>query len=337
MIQITCANCKNSLEVDDAFAGGVCRCQYCGTIQTVPKPGGRPRAPGAPVAQAAGVNHDEPKALYQVKSRTGLSSAPSGLEELAEVVHSSGLSGSGLLNRSRTAPYAAPVQPKQSNRMMIYAASGVVALLVILALVFLLPRSSKTNNSSASGSDAPAPNVPTSPQFAGIDVTGDKVIYVVDRGDATVAYFNDLKSAISNSVKSLGPDRRFAVMLWSNGADSFYPRTGTAYATGEEVNQLRTWFDDVSTGRSTSVESAMTAALAQNPSDIFLVTAKADQLEGFGFDTDVLKLWNKKPIKIHGVSLGSTPVPQDPLKKIALETQGKFVFLKRSDLSALAD
>lgn len=334
MIQITCANCKNGLEVDDAFAGGVCRCQYCGTIQTVPKPGARPRAPGAPVPQAAGVQSDEPKALYQVKSRTGLSSAPSGLEELAEVVHSSGLSGSGLLNRSRPMPAASASQHKQPSRVMIYAGAGAVALLVILAIVFLLPRGTPSGDNAG---DTLASGVPSTPQFAGIDVTGERVIYVVDRGDATASYFNDLKNAICNSVKSLGNDRRFAVMLWSNGSDSFYPRTGTVYATDDEVAQLRTWFDDVSTGRSTSVDSALKAALAQDPQEIFLVTAKSDQLEGFGFEGDVLKLWNKRDVKIHGVSIGSSPVAQDPLKKIALETKGKFVFLGRSDLSKLAD
>ena len=38
MISITCTSCTKVLEIDDAFAGGVCRCQFCGTIQTVPKP-----------------------------------------------------------------------------------------------------------------------------------------------------------------------------------------------------------------------------------------------------------------------------------------------------------
>ena len=36
MISLTCTSCKKVLEIDDAFAGGVCRCQFCGTIQTVP-------------------------------------------------------------------------------------------------------------------------------------------------------------------------------------------------------------------------------------------------------------------------------------------------------------
>ena len=36
MISVICTQCRARLEMDDAFAGGVCRCQYCGTIQTVP-------------------------------------------------------------------------------------------------------------------------------------------------------------------------------------------------------------------------------------------------------------------------------------------------------------
>src|ERR1700712_3046621 len=94
MITITCTHCRATLEMDDAFAGGVCRCQHCGTIQTVPRPGSRSESPGLN-GSMGGV--ESPRALYQVKSRWGASSAPSGLEELAEVIHSSGL-GSGLKN-----------------------------------------------------------------------------------------------------------------------------------------------------------------------------------------------------------------------------------------------
>lgn len=36
MISIICTNCKKELLLDDAFAGGVCRCQFCGAIQKVP-------------------------------------------------------------------------------------------------------------------------------------------------------------------------------------------------------------------------------------------------------------------------------------------------------------
>ena len=34
MIRIACTNCKTVLSIDDAFAGGVCRCQHCGSFPT---------------------------------------------------------------------------------------------------------------------------------------------------------------------------------------------------------------------------------------------------------------------------------------------------------------
>ena len=50
MIRINCTHCKAQLSIDEAFAGGVCRCQFCGTIQTVPK-----HLKGAESVQAASV------------------------------------------------------------------------------------------------------------------------------------------------------------------------------------------------------------------------------------------------------------------------------------------
>jgi hypothetical protein len=59
MISLTCTSCKKVLQIDDAFAGGVCRCQYCGTIQTVPAALKQQSRAGAP-AQGTGA-----RTLYQ--------------------------------------------------------------------------------------------------------------------------------------------------------------------------------------------------------------------------------------------------------------------------------
>jgi hypothetical protein len=40
MIRLNCTSCREAMEIDEAFAGGVCRCRSCGTIQTVPAGGG---------------------------------------------------------------------------------------------------------------------------------------------------------------------------------------------------------------------------------------------------------------------------------------------------------
>jgi len=59
MISLTCTSCQKVLQIDDAFAGGVCRCQYCGTIQTVP----------SSLKKNPGTASPASKALYQRKSR----------------------------------------------------------------------------------------------------------------------------------------------------------------------------------------------------------------------------------------------------------------------------
>jgi len=75
MISLTCTSCKRALEIDDAFAGGVCRCQYCGTIQTVPanlKQGGRP---STPIGKSPGTQ----KTLYQRQASSPRSATTTGI------------------------------------------------------------------------------------------------------------------------------------------------------------------------------------------------------------------------------------------------------------------
>ena len=347
MIQLTCAQCKASLEVDDAFAGGVCRCQYCGTIQTVPRPGARPRSPGASdTAQSGAAQNanggDEPKALYQVKSRTGLSSAPSGLEELAEIVHSSGLSGSGLLNKSHARLSANfpkhKTRPANNKKMFwIGIASGGALLLVVIVLMMMRgPKPDQTNGGDGASTGGTIVDTGT-PNFAGVELAGEKVIFVIDRGDATAGYFDAIKVRTVHAVKALGSDKRFQVILWDNGQQDAYPKLSADYAREDEVARLARWFDDVSTGQSTDAMPAMKQAISQSPDTIVLVTGKADQLASLDptFAGDILKLrGDKKPV-IHTFSLGSTD-DADPLKKIALESGGTHKVLSRSDLSSTA-
>lgn len=65
MINLSCPKCTTELEIDDGFAGGICRCFECGTLMTVPaKAEGqaeiltqvrpdRPDRPDSPVAPAS--------------------------------------------------------------------------------------------------------------------------------------------------------------------------------------------------------------------------------------------------------------------------------------------
>src|SRR4051812_36003825 len=96
MIQINCTNCKMLLQIDDAFAGGVCRCRHCGTIQTVPKHLKGGGGESSAVAEAAAAGNGS-KTLWQKKgSAVETAGSGTGLDDLAGIVASSGLSSNRL-------------------------------------------------------------------------------------------------------------------------------------------------------------------------------------------------------------------------------------------------
>ena len=156
MISLTCTNCRTVLEIDDAFAGGVCRCQHCGTIQTVPSHLKRPQraaAPGQPPGSAVvpatnggggsggGGLAAGQKTLYQRRSR--VESEGTGLEDLADVVAGSGLgsgitgSGIGSARLRSGQPAAGPARKQSSFAVFVgmgLALAALAALLVWLAM-----------------------------------------------------------------------------------------------------------------------------------------------------------------------------------------------------------
>src|SRR2546423_4609786 len=108
MITVICTRCRAQLEMDDAFAGGVCRCQHCGTIQTVPSMS-KIKRQMAPTAVAPGpIGPAVPSATPQPQaSGNGIQPpADDGLDVLAEAVASSSGLGRGALRAGNvtTAP-----------------------------------------------------------------------------------------------------------------------------------------------------------------------------------------------------------------------------------------
>src|SRR2546422_342887 len=123
MIQLSCTNCQKLLQIDDAFAGGVCRCKHCGTIQTVPS---KSRGTSA----ATTIKQPASKALFQQKVRVD-AGAGTGLDDLAEVVASSGLSGTGLQSGRLTRPLPKPVATSSGAKMLMIVGALLVGAAVI--------------------------------------------------------------------------------------------------------------------------------------------------------------------------------------------------------------
>jgi hypothetical protein len=120
MISLPCTHCQKVLTIDEAFAGGVCRCQFCGTIQTVPahlKPGG---AKGAP-----------PRVLYRNPLRGDLPTG-TGLENLSD----SGTTPRKARRRAKRA--AAPVSAGAAHHPPLTWRSWAALCAVVIAGAFVI-------------------------------------------------------------------------------------------------------------------------------------------------------------------------------------------------------
>jgi hypothetical protein len=367
--------------MDDAFAGGVCRCQHCGTIQTVPS-----HAKNAAFPQPAGKTSS--KSLYKGRTTASLDSATSsssGLDELASAVASSGLAselsskptprigtdrtpgtrqGSGSTSsssrgngsRGQTLAYQTPPGgAKKNNLVLILAISGGAAVvLIIVLLVVLLGRSSSPTTAftpsvgggssgtsggnvaslATSGGEAGAAS---GPRFCDLPLTGQRVVYVLDRGDASKQLFDPLKSAAYKSIETLGPDREFAIIFWKRSTDSgledvSFPNKGTVRATTGELDACRKKFEDLTASGATEIDDAINAAMARKPDEIVIATPK-----GYLLEENVLAAVERargtSPVKIHTIGLGSGG-SSNVLKAIAEKAGGTYREIPEKDLRA---
>jgi hypothetical protein len=335
------------LSIDDAFAGGVCRCQHCGTIQTVPKQLKQSQRAAAPVPNAS-------KTLYHNQARgDSQAGAPgTGLDELANIVASSGLSSPALRKTaSKPDAVAAPpaVEHRRKNSMLIAIAGG--AVVVIIAVVMWVVSHNAAVSPDTDGGTletlpdtvAPAvspavhkPPAVSGPSFAGMALNDPTVIYVIDRGGSTQESFGDLMNAVYRSIASLGTDRQYQIIFWNNNdnreADVLYPPTGLASAgpTAAEAAKLATQ-NVVPFGQSTPV-SALQKAEAQNPAAIVLATAKSWDLDE-QFQKDVLGAHKNHSTRIDTLVIG--PDDNDVMKAIAKATGGTYQKLTSGELAAL--
>jgi hypothetical protein len=151
MIRISCTSCKAVLSVDDGFAGGVCRCQHCGTIQVVPaslKPTVKPQPPApraaavsgtvAATAVAAATAPATAPATSVARAPVAAAPARTPIATAAPVVSISGAAAASLPPKS-----AAPANSGHSDSAHLLKFGVIIAFvlfLVLIALVFIFMR-----------------------------------------------------------------------------------------------------------------------------------------------------------------------------------------------------
>ena len=343
MILLRCSNCGQTLEIDDAFAGGVCRCRHCGTIQTVPADAPRVQAgDDAPVAGS--------RPLYRREEQFGAET--SGLDQLADVVAGSGMLSSGLSrtarrggkkpNRSdasRSMRMPSPTRKKPADRRLMVAVGAAAVLFVAAAglAVALLTRGEATPTKTHAD-DA-------EPTFAGLPL-GRRVVFLLDRGEQTQPSLRALDDLVLDTVAKMPATSQFQVIYWANGntgADLSQSDTvalpGQSLRDANSANRdaLEKGMADVVSGGVTDALPALDLALRNNPETIILATGKAWQLDA-SFAASVLERVRDRATvpTIHTVAVGNTSDgPGEPMAAVARQTGGRFVGLTTNQLREL--
>ena len=348
MIRLRCGNCGETLEVDDAFAGGVCRCSHCGTIQTVPADAAAAGddASGKPVAGSRA-----PRALYRREEHQ--ENRASGLDELADVVASSGALSSGLhrtASRGRRRGRGTPsvvIDPsvrlagggKQgADRKLILAvaSAAVLAVIVVLLGVVLITRGEPGSSTSPSSGAAGSSRAMLGP----IEVP-PSVSFVIDTGSATQDNFATIAGLCLDVVERLPDGGRYQVVLWpaqSLGDDNptpiSLPSADLRSAADRSVERTRDRIAEVSLGGSTTVMPALEIALNAKPEAIILATGNTAFLDA-DFAREVVDRWRESEDKVpvYTVAVGASAVPTS-LEAIADATGGTAIAMTRSELRA---
>jgi hypothetical protein len=329
MISITCTNCDSVLTIDDAFAGGVCRCQFCGTIQTVPaKSGGALQSVGAA------------RTLYQ-KSQPPTSTPArvdtpgSSLEELGSS-SGTGLTGSHLENQPAPLPVIAPepastasAPATQPMRLSIVVVCAAIVVMVGVVAAILVLRGSQPSSATSAGTGSSAA---AGADFCGVPINAANVIFLLDRGNSISDSFDSLKAACFRSLKQLGPDRKFQVIFWDRDTGSAeFPAGGMRNATAGAIEDCQRDFQDVVAGGSTHLSGALREAIDRKPQLIMIATAKSELEQD---DAAVLSGSINSGIRFDFIQIGS-PSATAAVSDITRSTGGHLKTISTAELHDL--
>ncbi len=278
-ITIECSGCKKRISVDEAFAGGMCRCPYCKEIVEVPSAGG-----GSQVARP-----DRPVRRAPAPAvRTTPQEPPPGVKAPPA---SRPVDGSG----HREIPTAKPVR----NTGLMIGLLALLAGLTVAALVgvfYIQSRADRQEGDSPEDGvvdsqgdvDLPGPPVRQANPFiiaAGASaVAGDidiqpPVAYVLDAGGSMRWVFGYAVELAAVSVGSLPADAEFGLLVSRDPAeggavDMTEGLTGAGAGSAEKV---RSKLEELPPSGATSetLPKAIRRAMALQPATIVLVAGKS--------------------------------------------------------------
>jgi hypothetical protein len=180
---------------------------------------------------------------------------------------------------------------------------------------------------------APSPPTPaTSPgretAFAGIPLTGRRILISVDGAASMADGFDYLRRGIFRTAQRLAPNQPMIVVLWTE--DGLRQLGGFGSGSESWQKNLQDQLTAFSPVGSSDAEKSMLATLElAGPGDqVLFITAKRSL--PMAIAGNVLGA-RKEPVRIDGIRLAIQETP-DLLETLAKETSGQYLFMTVSEL-----
>lgn len=324
-IRMRCSGCRRKMSVDDAFAGGACRCPYCRAIVLV---GGRPREsdaerPYAPLSRPD--NPDEP--LVEVVEEPTAAEPP-----MADPVRVQGwvtlvlmflivgmIAGAVWLGVALSNRKPAPAEVPSSG-----GDSGGAPQ------ASPLPSAVPRTNPSAPVAENPFKAAAPGPTAAGVPIA-PPVVYCLDCGGSMKNVFDYARYMTRLSVISLGPQQKFNIVLASEGGEKSLAADYRSGGRAGDAN-AREFLSAASPVGTADLSRALSGAIARGPRTIVLMCrGEVSGAEALG------RKAKAAGIVIVAVGMACDSAAEKTLSALAAATGGHCRVLSESALSVWAE
>jgi len=238
-IKIPCGRCHKKISIDEAFAGGVCRCPYCTGINNVPLSGSPARSAHRPSASAG-----KPGAKAVAKGKPGRIPV-----------------ANRVLFQGITAVFLIVV-------VLLFVGGGVALLMVALG-----------GEADANGEGGPDPSLPVNPfevasrpAVAGNLHIESPVVYVVDTSSSMRAAFAYTQRMVETSLQTLPSGAKVAGIV---SGEETAQTTGSVFLTASEGrSRISALLGGVMPMGAAEIVPALDRAMAMKPATIVLIARK---------------------------------------------------------------
>jgi len=297
-IRIRCKDCRKKISIDEAFAGGMCRCPYCKALVYVDEASGT----GAKDATT------RPDAPSSRPAAPGQASKP--------VIHSAGPSA----NVSPDAEHVPMARPVKIQGIITIILLVLLVLMVgggIAAAMFFLPPSRQNGDVPPPPDQRPTINQITKsgPGVVDIEIV-TPVIYLLDGGSGMRSAFDSARLVTMRSVETLG-GQKYNVLVSTEAEDRLL---SPDYLPGDKtgIETLKTFLQSVLPMGASDIPRSLQTAMEKKPKTIILFTRKPVD--------NAMSLAEKAKAQgtvIHTIAIDSDSEVIDSMKRLAGTSGGK--------------